>query len=143
MGGRGTSSGGSPGGASGGTDDVASAEREYATAKAKYEKIKADANTYGKKNLEGGGGYNPHATKLAGAEKAMTAAGSKLVDARMNRDWSKTTTAQKREKWNAEIKAAGAGGRRITSGQVDAIERRLGFRRSELKYHIERHDLKK
>ena len=72
MGGRGGSSGGGA---------LGRAEKAYDKATTNLHALKAQAKSYSRSMLEGGGGYNPHSTAVQRAEKAVSKAGEKYFSA--------------------------------------------------------------
>lgn len=56
-------------------------------------------------------------------------------------EWTSEVTAARRATWNALVKAATAGGKKLSAMQVAAMEKQAGFTLATLKKHITRHGL--
>ena len=79
--------------------------------------------------LEGGDGYNPHEQRI----EALATECVRAEIAEEDAEWSPEITRQRREGWNAMVRAAGEGANLI------ALQARAGYRLETLRRQVKRH----
>lgn len=88
-------------------------------------------------------GYVDNVAALAADQAASRALKAAMAadQAAEEAEWSAEVTAARRATWNGLVKAATAGGKKLTAMQVAAIEKQAGFTLATLKNHVARHGL--